>query len=108
LKFHLEDARGNALPAGTLVEYTTTNGKFASTTSFVIPNSLACRNPGTGNCPASAQELRNTPAGSFLTSIQSDAELPKCENANKFGTLTLKVTTPKNIVTLFSSLTIED
>jgi hypothetical protein len=108
LKFHLEDARGNALPAGTLVEYTTTNGKFASTTSFVIPNSLACRNPGTGNCPASAQELRNTVAGSFLTSIQSDAELPKCENTNKFGTLTLKVTTPKNIVTLFSSLTIED
>jgi hypothetical protein len=108
LKFHLEDARGNALPAGTLVEYTTTNGKFASTTSFVIPNSLACRNPGTGNCPASAQELRNTFAGSFLTSIQSDAELPKCENTNKFGTLTLKVTTPKNIVTLFSSLTIED
>ncbi|MCE2722743.1 MAG: beta strand repeat-containing protein [Burkholderiales bacterium] len=103
--FDLRDDRGNALPAGTTVSFATSNGRITSTpSSFVVPNSAACFNPGTGSCPASAAQLLGSEAGRFTVSLQSDAIISgtTCTNTNLNGTLTMTVTTPRGVVTTAS------
>lgn len=88
---------GNILPAGTKIEFTTSNGKMLSDTSIFVSNT---------NEPSSA-------AWTYFVSMQSDATQTGpgttsggvtnpsyvCSNQVASGQLTVKVTTPLGIVT---------
>jgi hypothetical protein len=80
---------GNILPAGTTIQFTTSNGTLLSEGSFVVPNT---------NEPSSA-------VWTYSILVQSDASQTKvadgyiCTNTVTIGSLSIKVTTPLGIVT---------
>jgi hypothetical protein len=88
---------GNILPAGTKIEFATSNGTILSGTSFIVPNT---------NEPSAA-------TWTYFVSIQSDATQTGpgttsggvtnpsyvCTNPVASGLITVKVTTPLGIVT---------
>lgn len=93
----LSDLSGNILPAGTKIEFTTSNGTILNGTSFVVPST---------NEPSAAAWI-------YYLTIQSDAtqtgpgttsggvKNPSyvCSNPVTSGLLTVKVTTPLGIIT---------
>jgi hypothetical protein len=106
--FNIQDVNGNAMPAGTTVSFATNNGTIISTPSvFTVPNSSACVNPGTGNCPASAPSLFASSAGAFSVTIESDASQATaapfaCTNTRASGSLTVTVKAPSGLETIAS------
>lgn len=79
----VKDLNGNTMPAGTKIEFSSTNGKVLNTTnSFNVPDSV-----GTGTA--------------FNVLLQTDATLAsgKCTNTNDLGILNIKVTSPKGLIT---------
>ena len=71
------------MPAGTKIEFSSTNGKVLNTTtSFNVPDSI-----GFGT--------------TFNVLLQTDATLAtgKCANTNDLGILNIKVTSPKGLIT---------
>lgn len=93
------DVNGNAMPAGTTVGFTTTNGTITSAASYIVPsNSTGCRT-GYSGCPASA---RSATFGDIPVTMQSDAVFTvvaapgpnTCVNSTPSGTITVTVTTP--------------
>jgi hypothetical protein len=93
------DVNGNAMPAGTTVAFSTTNGKLLSPTDeFVQPSTAACRTGGT--CPASAAV---STFGDHVVTMKSDATYDKtsgdCSNTEADGVLKIKITTPNKLVT---------
>jgi hypothetical protein len=107
-RLDITDEWGNAMPAGTTIALATSNGTLTSLPlSFVVPNTTACANPGTGNCPSSAPQLLRSGFGSFFGTIISDATQSlataapplQCSNTRNSGQLTVTVTTPRGSVT---------
>ena len=93
------DVNGNAMPAGTTIVFSTNNGKLlAPTEPYVVPNTSVCRSGGV--CPPSA----GSPTyGDFEIVMKTDATYDKttgiCTNTESEGFFTVKVTTPKGLVT---------
>ena len=91
------DLSGNILPAGTKIEFTTSNGTILSGTSFIVPNT---------NEPSAAAWI-------YYLTVQSDATQTGpgttsggvtnpsyvCSNQVTSGLLTVKVTTPLGVIT---------
>ncbi|WP_441295141.1 hypothetical protein [Massilia cavernae] len=81
------DLPGNILPAGTLIEFKTSNGKLLTPTSFVVPNT---------NDPRAEAWI-------YPVQMQSDAiQNPNtlaCSNEVSSAQLTVKVTTPMGVIT---------
>lgn len=93
------DARGNAMPAGTQIAFTVTDGTIIGESSFIVEDLTGCRS-GYSGCPAS--DSLST-FGNYAVRVQSngqDAGGGTCGNAAT--TLNVKVTTPKGIVTSFT------
>jgi hypothetical protein len=94
------DLNGNAMPAGTTIALTTSNGIIESTSSITVPNTAGCRN-GFAGCPASAGSDN---FGSYVVTMRSDATYsptgsPQCTNVSNSGSFFVNVTTPKGLVT---------
>jgi hypothetical protein len=99
------DVNGNAMPAGTTVAFSSSNGTITSAASVVVPDTSGCRT-GFAGCPASV----GTPNfGNFAVTMRSDATFtdgppPKCTNTTSAGTFTVNVTSPKGLITTSSML----
>ena len=103
------DVNGNAMPAGTTVAFSTDNGTITSSTPFIVPDTAGCRS-GYSGCPASAASAT---FGDILVTMKSDATFTAavvgppavpaaCTNTNANGTFTVKVTSPRGLVTTAS------
>jgi len=116
------DQNGNAMPAGTTVAFSTTNGIITSAASYIVPDTIACRigiNPNSitvanplgvpYDCAAGAG---STTFGDSVVTMRGDAALvdtlnpvtgvttTACSNVNgSSGTFTVTVTTPSGKVT---------
>lgn len=105
------DENGNAMPAGTEINFSSDNGAIQATTAnpYVVPDTIGCRtnNPVTGAayaCPASAGSAT---FGNLQVNVISDAVFTapnpitgdpgKCANPSKSGTFGVTVTTPKGV-----------
>jgi hypothetical protein len=104
------DVNGNAMPAGTKVDITSTAGSFAPV-AYVVPDSIGCVSGV--NCPAA---VGTTTFGDIKFSIQSGgiftAGIPPALGtctlpAVRSGTMTVTVTTPKGVITK-ANITITD
>lgn len=86
------DIHGNAMPAGTTITFTTSNGAVVSTPSFTLANNTGCSSAFPG-CPASAA---SSLFEYYSVRLQSDAtsDGAACTNAKTSGLLTVKVVTP--------------
>lgn len=98
------DENGNSMPAGTVVEYSTTNGVITSDLSYLIPDSDGCRSSFPG-CPASPPAKAADPSfGDLLVTVKSDSAYgsgictPNATTGNK-GVFTVKVTSPNGLIT---------
>jgi len=114
----ITDVNGNLMPAGTTVNFTTTNGTIKSApTSFVVPNSIAClkgSGPGFSSgtppagfvCPTKSEVLLGNPLLTYTVTLQSDATQSgtaapfTCNNTLGSGDLSVTVTTPKGITSI--------
>ncbi|KQQ33653.1 hypothetical protein ASF61_11375 [Duganella sp. Leaf126] len=86
----LFDLPGNPLPAGTRIDFSTSNGRLLSAASTVVPNTIQ---------PDSSGWIYNV-------QMVSDASVPAgttvCSNDVTSGALTITVTTPGGVVSTFS------
>jgi len=109
------DRHGNAMPAGTTVAFSSDNATI-TTDNYIVPDTDGCREdpvlyPG---CPATPPATVGSPTfGDIRVTMKSDAvftplvpgtppaaDTPaKCTNPNTSGTFTVKVTSPKGIIT---------
>jgi hypothetical protein len=90
------DLNGNSMPVGTTVSFSSTAGKISDSGSYVVQDTISCRQ-GVPGCPVPSDNL-----GDIHVTMQSDASLvggvctyPTLIN----GTFTVKVTSPKGIIT---------
>ena len=89
------DLNGNAMPAGTTINFSSSNGTITSDPSIIVPSTAGCRT-GFAGCPPSV----GTPNfGDIAVTMRSDATFapgppPACTNTNSSGTFTVTVTTP--------------
>lgn len=95
------DVNGNAMPAGTTVAFTKDNGTITSDASYIVPDTIGCRTGG--GCPVSAGSAT---FGDIPVTMKSDATFTfvsggtnTCSNSTPSGTFTVKVTSPKGLVT---------
>lgn len=90
------DLHGNAMPAGTTVAFSSDNGTVTSSASYTVPSTSGCRTAA--SCPALAALAT---FGDIPVTMKSDAILATgvCANTNANGTFTVKVTTPKGVIT---------
>jgi hypothetical protein len=107
--FLLADTNGNALPAGTTVSFTTSNGTITSPASYTVPKSTDCLAPGSANCPARNIDLFSTDAGRYPLQIEADwiqgatpgnPNLFTCTNIRSSGVLTMTIRSPLGRVTV--------
>ena len=95
------DTNGNSMPAGTTLNVGTTNGTILiGASNIIIPDSTGCRSSFAG-CPASAGSAT---FGDWALLMQSDvtATAGVCNaNASATGVLTVTVTTPGGLKTMF-------
>ncbi len=122
VSFIVVDVRGNVLPAGTTVKFTTNNGSLVTSTglvkdvTFTVPNSAACL-PGP-NCPATAPQITDGDGiGSFKLTVRADAlqatrlfppPTYSCSNSVGTGILTVTVTSPSGRVSPIKSINVTD
>jgi len=110
----ITDVNGNLMPAGTTVNFTTTNGTIKSApTSFVVPNSIAClKNSGPGFssgtvpagfvCPAKSEVLLGSQLLTYRVDVISDGTGgggSPCTNPSVSGNLIVTVKTPLGVET---------
>src|SRR6266571_4641779 len=117
----ITDVNGNLMPAGTTVNFTSTNGTIKSApTSFVVPNSIACladSGPGFSSgsvpagfvCPGSTftpVRFPAVPLGSQLLTYRVDMISDgtggggsPCTNPSVSGNLIVTVTSPLRVLT---------
>ncbi len=80
---------GNILPAGTRIDFSTSNGTILGNSSFIVPNT----------------NDENSAAWTYTVQLQSDATQTDaahgllCTNTVSSGSLAIKVTTPQGVVT---------
>lgn len=98
------DIHGNAMPAGTTINFAANNGTILSGSSFIVPDTSAC-NSKFADCPVSAGSLN---LGLYPIQVRSDATyvvpIPPavagtCTNTNNGGALTVDITSPKGLKT---------
>ena len=63
------DVNGNAMPVGSTVAFSTSNGTITSDASYIVPDTIACRTGYTG-CPATAASAN---FGDIPVTMKSDA-----------------------------------
>ncbi|OGS93962.1 MAG: hypothetical protein A3H31_03710 [Gallionellales bacterium RIFCSPLOWO2_02_FULL_57_47] len=102
------DVNGNAMPAGTTVDFTTSNGTITSSASYIVPNSIGCRTDFPG-CPASAGSAT---FGDIQVTMLSDAAFTvgtpnTCTNSTPNGIFTVTVTAPGGTKT-YATATVTD
>jgi len=104
------DVNGNAMPAGTKVEFSSDNGVLTSDALYTVQTTSGCRPAsagagGSANCPASAA---STTFGNIPVTMKTDstftAAVPPategtCSTIPNSGTFRVKVTTPKGVIT---------
>ena len=91
------DVNGNAMPTGTTVAFSTDNGTITSATSFIQPDTIGCRTGGV--CPTL---VGSATFGEIPVTMKSDAvyvPATSCTNTTPSGTFTVKVTSPKGLIT---------
>ena len=103
------DANGNAMPVGTTVAFSTTNGTITSNASYIVPDTTGCL-AGSAGCLAPSASAT---FGEIPVTMKSDgawaAGAPNtCTNANPSGTFTVTVTSPKGIITPLQTMSITD
>lgn len=115
----ITDVNGNPLPSGTTITFSTSNGKIVNAPTsgvlvYTVPNSTACANPGSGGCPASANNLLVADGvGRFRVTVSSDATQSgtaptfTCSNSTVSGVLSIAVKTPRGVETV-STITVND
>lgn len=82
------DANGNAMPVGSTVNFTTTNGAFVSSASYIVPDTTC--GLGSVGCGVIPVTMRSDATGSAGV----------CTNTNgSTGIFTVTVTTPKGTIT---------
>lgn len=115
------DKHGNAMPAGTTVAFSSDNATITSD-NYIVPDTDGCREdpvlyPG---CPATPPatvgsptfgDIRVTMKGDAVFTPADPAAVPPtaatCKNTNSSGTFTVKVTTPKGLITT-ATMTVTD
>jgi hypothetical protein len=116
--FTVVDQRGNVMPAGTAIRFTTTNGGLidpntgnaTNQVSFTVPTSAACTG---SSCPVAAPKITSGDRiGSFTVTVQADASQSPttnaCTNTNDTGNLTVTVTSPSGHVSPAVSIVVRD
>ncbi len=105
------DINGNAMPVGSTVNFTTTNGTITSG-NYIVPDTIGCLSTSVG-CPTSAASAT---FGNIPVTMKSDATWAAgtppapntCTNTNgSTGSFTVTVTTPKGNITT-ASTTVSD
>jgi hypothetical protein len=102
------DVNGNAMPAGTNIVFSKTNGEFDSDTSYVVPDTIGCRSSFPG-CPAKVGSLT---FGDIPLTMKSNATFTlgaagapnSCADSDPTGTFTVTVSTPKGVKTIASTV----
>ncbi len=100
------DVNGNAMPVGTTIAFTSSNGTLLSPASVIVPNTSGCSSAFAG-CPAG---VGTAAFGIYSVTMQSDATYvpatdtvpAKCTNAKNEGILTVTVTSPGGLITTVS------
>jgi len=104
--FRITDVNGNAMPAGTTIAITTTNGTLVGGTSFIVANT----NANVATAPT---------AFNYTVSLKSDATYTpavvgppavpaSCSDTTPTGSLSVKVTTPVAAVITQGSVTVSN
>ena len=96
------DVNGNAMPAGSTVAFSSTNGTITSAASWIQPDTIGCRSSYPG-CPTSAGSAT---FGDIPVTMKSDATFTvvtpppnTCSNLTPSGSFTVTVTSPKGLTT---------
>lgn len=100
------DINGNAMPAGTKVDFTTTNGTTPVPASFTVPDTLGCRTSYAG-CPTASASAT---FGDIAVTMKSDAVYTPAAGAvaascaqptggGPIGIFTVTVTSPSGVKT---------
>lgn len=86
------DVNGNAMPAGTIISFATSNGTLVSSPSFTVANTSGCSAAFSGCTASVASALFEY----YPVDLQSDATYAAgaCTNAKTSGVLTVTVKTP--------------
>ena len=96
------DVNGNAMPAGTAVSFTSTNGTITSSLSYVVPDTDGCLTSASG-CPALVgARSGGATFGDIPVIMKSDAAWAAgvCTDATGHnGNFTVTVTTPLGVIT---------
>jgi hypothetical protein len=91
-KVNIVDVNGNVMPAGTKIDFSTTNGTIVSMpVSWTMPNSSAQTNGTFTYTVIMESDATQATAAPFA-----------CTNAKRNGLLTVQVTTPKGLLTVQS------
>ena len=101
------DINGNNMPTGTTIAFVTDNGTITSSASVTLADSIGCRTGG--SCPASAASAT---FGNIPVTMKSDAAFTaatsttpaSCSNTATTGTFTVKVTSPKGLITTATAI----
>lgn len=88
---------GNILPAGTRIEFATTNGKLLSEPSALVPNTDAAASAVWTYYLTLQSDATQSGPGTSSGGVTSPGYL--CTNPSGSGLLTVKVTTPLGVVT---------
>jgi len=97
------DTNGNAMPAGTTVAFSTSNGSTPSPASWTVPDTIGCRT-GFAGCPASAASptFGDIPVSLVSNAVYAVGPPAICTNTSSAGTFTVTVTTPKGSITTYT------
>jgi len=103
----ITDVNKNAMPVGTTIKFTTTNGTLIGTSSFVVPNSTVNALTSILPPPPAPQIF---PAIDYQVTLKSDSQLVTviggtnfCTDPTPKGNLIVTVTTPLGVVTVDST-----
>jgi hypothetical protein len=88
---------GNVLPAGTLIELTTTNGNLTSLGAYTVPNTNDPSQAAWGYAISVGSNATQTGPGTTTGGVSTPGYV--CSNPVTSGQLNIKVTTPLKVVT---------
>lgn len=95
------DTNGNALPAGTVVTFTTDTGATANPSSWVVPDTIGCRT-GFPGCPALvASPTFGDIAVTLMSDAAYDAKKGECKNLKSGGSFFVRIISPKGAITTY-------
>ena len=89
------DAYGNPMPAGTRIEFKTSDGTISGNSSFAQANTNVTPSPGARNYSIS---IRDDGVLATSTDATTGVTTTTCTDPNKSGVLSVTVTTPRGVV----------